>query len=410
MKKSIHLLNQSLSAKIRRTCEGDFFCSMLLHRNRKRILRTTAALLFTGILSVFGLTAGSLRNVAEAAVPTPKFTEPSVSSQDFSYMAATEAQDSHSGNALEGSSAEYALSAMSSSADSESIYEDGSMAWTLSETAAPEMQTPDLDFLLSVVSKIPGGEEFSCSQTELLFSPPAETIRDILDAFEEEGRRIGFVLLDLHSGNYVSFDPDYSFYSASTMKGPYVAALNKFSPEAVDEYTESLMENTIGWSSNEDYETLHYLYGNDVMYDMTEYTSVSDSIVDDYNWYPYLTPKELTQLWIGTYFYFFEDTNENSNWCRSLYTDTAESFIGSALGEGHTVYTKAGWYSDWEDIARNDAGIIRAGGHDWILTIMSDAFESYDELEALAAALDEVRKLMPYGELEIAEAADFSKP
>ena len=34
----------------------------------------------------------------------------------------------------------------------------------------------------------------------------------------------------------------------------------------------------------------------------------------------------------------------------------------------------------------------------------------YDELEALAAALDEVRKLMPYGELEIAEAADFSKP
>ena len=151
MKKSIHLLNQSLSAKIRRTCEGDFFCSMLLHRNRKRILRTTAALLFTGLLSVFGLTAGSLRNVAEAAVPTPKFTEPSVSSQDFSYMAATEAQDSHSGNALEGSSAEYALSAMSSSADSESIYEDGSMAWTLSETAAPEMQTPDLDFLLSVV-------------------------------------------------------------------------------------------------------------------------------------------------------------------------------------------------------------------------------------------------------------------
>ena len=120
------------------------------------------------------------------------------------------------------------------------------MAWTLSETAAPEMQTSDLDFLLSIVSKIPGGEEFSCSQTDLLFSPPAEKIRDILDTFEEEGRRIGFVLLDLHSGNYVSFDPDYSFYSASTMKGPYVAALNKFSPEVVDEYTESLMENTIG--------------------------------------------------------------------------------------------------------------------------------------------------------------------
>ena len=161
MKKSIHLLIHSLSAKIRRTCEGDFLCSMLLHRNRKRILQTTAALLFTGVLSVFGLTAGSLRNVAEAAVPTPKFTESSVSSQDSSCMAAAEAQDSHSGKALEGSSAEYTLSAVSSSADSESIYEDGRMAWTLSETAAQEMQTPDLDFLLSIVSEIPVGEELS---------------------------------------------------------------------------------------------------------------------------------------------------------------------------------------------------------------------------------------------------------
>ncbi len=393
MIKSIHLLIQSLFAKIRRTCEGDFLCSIFLHRNRERILQAAAALLFTAVLSVFGWTACSLHNVSEAADPAQKSTEPSVSSQDFSYMASAETQDFHSNKALEGSSAEYTLSAVSSSDDPEFISDDGSTAWTLSEAAAPEK--PDLDFLLSIVSEIPGGEELSCSQADLLFSPPAEKIRDILDEFEEEGHRIGFILLDLHSGNYFSFDPDYSFYSASTMKGPYVAALNKFSPEAVDEYTESLMENTIVWSSNEDYEALHYLYGNDVMFDMTEYTAVSDSIVDDYNWYPYLTPKELTQLWIGTYFYFFEDTNENSSWCRSLYTDTAESFIGSALGEDHTVYTKAGWYSDWEDIARNDAGIIRADGHDWILTIMSDAFESYDELETLAAALDEVRSLMP---------------
>ena len=76
---------------------------------------------------------------------------------------------------------------------------------------------------------------------------------------------------------------------------------------------------------------------------------------------------------------------------------SAESFIGSALNEGFTVYTKAGWYSDWEDIARNDAGIVRADGHDCILTIMSDAFESYDRLEELAAALDEVRELLYYG-------------
>lgn len=365
--------------------------------SRKRILQSAAVLLFTVVLSAFGMASNPPKDFSETVIPAQKFTDAPVSSQDFSKITVTEAQDSHSfSGAFEESSAEYTPYAVSSSAAPESLHHDGRTAWTASETAAPGTAEPDLNLLLSIVSGLPGGG-LSCSKAEILSSPQAENVRDILDDFQEEGCNIGFVLLDLHTGNYFTFHPDHSFYSASTMKGPYIAALNKFSPEVVDEYTESLMKNTICWSSNEDYETLHWLYGNDVMFDMTEYTAVSDSIIDDHNWYPYLTPKELTQLWIGTYFYFFEETNENSAWCRKLYTDTAESFIGSALDEGYTVYTKAGWYSDWEDIARNDAGIVRADGHDCILTIMSDAFESYDRLEELAAALDEVRELLYYG-------------
>ena len=68
------------------------------------------------------------------------------------------------------------------------------------------------------------------------------------------------------------------------------------------------------------------------------------------------------------------------------------------------MYTKAGWYTDWEDTARNDAGILRADGRDYILTIMSDSFDSYDELEELAAALNEIRRLYS-GEIEMTEAA-----
>lgn len=258
----------------------------------------------------------------------------------------------------------------------------------------------DKDTLLSIVSSLPDDEEFFCSGPDILTSPQVKKVRSILQRFYKSDSNVGFIVLDLNTGNVFSLNSGFLFYSASTIKGPYVAALNKFSPEIVDEYTEFMMENTIQWSSNEDYENLHYLYGNDAMYDMTEYTDVSDSIIDEYNWYPYLTAAELTRLWIGTYMYFFEETNENSNWCQNLYTDSRESFIHSALSEDYTVYTKPGWYSDWEDVSRNDAGIVMADGHDYILTIMSDAFDSYDDLEELAAALDEVHELLCSSEIE----------
>lgn len=407
MKKSIHLLNQSLLSKISRFDKDNFLSFIPRHIDWKRFLQATAAILFTAVLSHFG---------ADAAETPLKFPDPAVTAQDssdaahsrdFSSTVRREALESgffHS-TPEESTSGCAILPAPSFSADTASSGNYGSTAWRASGAASAEQPDPDLDLLLSVVDSLPGEETLFCSCPDVLFSPQAETLWSTLEAFQETGRSLGFILLDLHSGNSVSFNPDGSFYSASTMKGPYVAALNKFSPEAVDDYTKDLMENTIVWSSNEDYETLHYLYGNDVMFDMTEYTAVSDSVIDDYNWYPYLTVKELTQLWIGTYFYFFEDTNEHSAWCRNLFTDTAESFIGSALGDVHRVYTKAGWYTDWEDTARNDAGIIRADGHDYILTVMSDSFDSYDDLEELTAALDELRPLLYSGEMEMMEAA-----
>lgn len=334
---------------------------------RKRLARSAFMVLFTGILCVFIMTS-----------------EP-----------ASEEITDHDENAM---------SAHLSSADQEAPGAEEELEIMQLDTA--EMDETQLvkvcldkDTLLSIISSLPDDEEFFCSDLDILASPQSEKVQRIVNRFHEDGNHVGFIVLDLNTGNFFSLNPDSDFYSASAIKGPYVAALNKFSPEIVDEYTEFMMENTIQWSSNEDYENLHYLYGNDSMYDMTEYTDVSDSIIDEYNWYPYLTAKELTKLWIGTYIYFFEETNENSIWCRNLYMDSTESFIHSALSENYTVYTKPGWYSDWEDIARNDAGIVMADGHDYILTIMSDAFDSYEDLEELAAALDDVHGLLCSSEM-----------
>lgn len=329
----------------------------------KRIIQFTCVVLFMGILYMFGMTAE----------PYSAKTEDTAQA-DTARLAAAQADENQPAAVR---------------ADTARL--------TAARTDTPQLLEEvrsDKDSLLSIVSSLPDEEALMCSEPDILAAPQSGKVLSILRRLQEDGNQISFIVLDITTGNYFSMNPDLEIYSASTIKGPYVAALNKFSPEAADEYTELMMENTIRWSSNEDYENLHYLYGNDAMYAMAEYTDVSDSIIDEYNWYPYLTAKELTRLWIGIYIYFFEDTNENSKWCRSLYTDSTESFIGSALGDEYTVYTKPGWYSDWEDVARNDAGIVMADGNDYILTILSDAFDSYDDLEELAAALDDVHALL----------------
>lgn len=333
----------------------------------KRLARSVFLILFTGMLCVFIMTAEPVSEEITDYNENTMFTR-------------------HSSPDQEAPGAEEELESMQ--LDTAETAESQSVKVCL-----------DKDILLSVISSLPDDEEFFCSDLDILASPQAKKVQSIVNRFHQDGSHVGFIVLDLNTGNFFSLNPDSVFYSASAIKGPYVAALNKFSPEIVDEYTESMMENVIQWSSNEDYENLHYLYGNDPMYDMTAYTDVSDSIIDEYNWYPYLTAKELTKLWLGTYIYFFEDTNERSFWCRNLFTDSTESFIHSALSEKYTVYTKPGWYSDWEDIARNDAGIVMADGHDYILTVLSDAFDSYEGLEELAAALDDVHGLLCSSEM-----------
>lgn len=350
---------------------------------KKKLIPTIFLVLFTGILCIFSTTAEPLSSeISDTAENTKSVC-----------FSSTDLKIPGSNN---GSDAFLLQPVLLGKAQTDFIQ----LEETQSDFIQLEEVQLDKDTLLSIVSSLPDDEDFFCSDPDILTSPQVKKVQSILQRFHENGSNVSFIVLDLNTGNVFSLNSEDSFYGASTIKGPYVAALNKFSPEMVDEYTESVMENTIQWSSNEDYENLHYLYGNGDMYDMTEYTDVSDSIIDEYNWYPYLTATELTKLWIGTYIYFFEDTNENSEWCQSLYTDSRESFIHSALGDNYTVYTKPGWYSDWEDVSRNDAGIVMADGHDYILTIMSDAFDSYDDLEDLAAALDETHGLLCSFEME----------
>ena len=213
------------------------------------------------------------------------------------------------------------------------------------------------------------------------------------NAITNAGKSLGYVMIDLQTGEGISFNSDTQIYSASCIKGPYVAAINRYCQANVSASVRSTMSATIGWSSNEGYASLFSQFGTfpiNMLHKDVGGVSYSSNYM-----YSYFSAKDLAKMWVGIYDYFFENTNSNSAWCASLYTDPYLSYIRSALKGRWTTYSKAGWInSSAYYTARNDGGIVMANGHPYIIAIMSTAYGMDGRLETLVRALDDVHTSM----------------
>lgn len=196
-------------------------------------------------------------------------------------------------------------------------------------------------------------------------------------------------MIDLETGVGVCSSPSKSFYIASSIKGPYVAAVNKYNPGSVTSYWKGVMEDTITVSSNEGYQALRNRFGASPMTSFMSYAGVAGRWTSSV-WYPYMTPRDLAKLWVGSYWFFYKETNGNSKWCRSIYTHSLNSPINNALKGKYTIYSKPGWYPSSPYWVQNDAGIVMAGDHPYIISIMSSACNQYSKLQTLVKALDAV--------------------
>lgn len=214
----------------------------------------------------------------------------------------------------------------------------------------------------------------------------------VLTWMRSSGYSVGFTMVDLKTGQGLSSGSNQVFYSASTIKGPYVASLNKYQPSLVWGYS-GIMQQTINVSSNSGYATLRYSFGS---WPFSQY--MADAQVRSFSsntWYPYFRVKDLAKLWVANYDYFYgASQNVNSAFCRGLFTSSYHSPIYYEMGGQHTVYSKPGWINQDSPRTFNDSGIVMAGDRPYLVTICSDAWERYDMLQALVRALDSVHREM----------------
>ena len=214
-----------------------------------------------------------------------------------------------------------------------------------------------------------------------------DQLQAAVDSINSNGYNVGFIVVDLTTGKGVSYNADQSFYSASAIKGPYVASLAALEPSSVAEW-QWAMENTIEISDNESYEYLRYAFGPEPMSTWCSEAGVSTNIADEY--YPELSTRDLAKLWLRNYNYFASD-DPNSSLVQSWYTSSWNSVINENLGSLYYMNTKAGWIDpdDIEDFsAANDAGIVWAYDRPYLVVIMSDSPGDLRVLDSLVVAID----------------------
>ncbi|MDE8702847.1 hypothetical protein PZH32_07695 [Adlercreutzia equolifaciens] len=199
--------------------------------------------------------------------------------------------------------------------------------------------------------------------------------------------KLSFVMMDLTTGAGISYNPGKVQYSASTIKGPYVAAVNKYRPSsAASAY--GTMSSTIKVSSNEGYASLRSRFGHSPMLKMMAYCGISSAEMNGNRNYTYLSSRTLAKLWIGTYWYYYRETNSRSAKVRGLHAHPLNSFIDRALTT--PTRTKPGWFPGGGYNVQNDAGVVLVDGHPYVLSVMSSACGQYGKLAALVQAIDGV--------------------
>ncbi|WP_172136560.1 hypothetical protein [Adlercreutzia sp. ZJ473] len=260
------------------------------------------------------------------------------------------------------------------------------------KTLGALLQTQSLRGITSLIASAGSGLS-TINTTYNLNSPAGASLQRAISLIRSTGKNVGFVMIDLTTGEGVSYNANTGFYSASSIKGPYVAAVNKYRAGSVGASVRNTMYQTITVSSNEGYASLRTQFGSGPMANLQNYVGGCSFNPNDR--YCYMTPKDLAKLWSGCYWYFFKDTNGNSSWCRSLYTNPSMSFIHGSLGNRHTTYTKPGWISSGSYyLARNDAGIVMAGNRPYVLAVMSTAYGQDAALSNLVQAIDAVHSDM----------------
>lgn len=378
--------------------------------DEKMIMKKKYMCIILAFLLFAGINAGALSFAQADTATVPSIPEVSVTSADADSLTVSwkcgsgDAEqyevswEKHSGVRSRGtetvSSTETTLTGLTAATryyvSVRAVNSNGASAW--SNAAAATTAKLSRKQLLGNVRKAPGGNSIKSFNTNYKVADTGSG--RALASYTKKLKadyKITYVMIDLSTGEGITCGSKNRMYSASCLKGPYVAALNKYRAGSVKKH-KGLERQTIIMSNNITYAKLHSMYGSSPMKNMKKYSEVTSFA--SRSKYAYLPTRDLGKLWIGTYWYFYRNKNSNSDYCRSLYTHGYNSFIYKAMKGKKKVHAKPGWYPGCGYNVQNDAGIIMAkvdgSSRPYMIAVMTSACGRYSSLKTLVRKIDAV--------------------
>ena len=223
-------------------------------------------------------------------------------------------------------------------------------------------------------------------------SPAASaSLQNAINGFSARGWDVGLIMVDLNTGKGLAYNADWDCYSASSIKGPYVASLAAQNPALLGGNTASVMERTITVSDNNAYASLRSSFGAAPIQNWCRQVGVDANKLSD--WYVNYSARDLGLLWTRNYEYFFGSAAYHEQ-LRSWYRSPLNSPIANTVGRHYESYSKPGWHFTMGRNSTNDAGIVFAPNGCYLLAVMTNAPAQFGSVHSLVWALDTIHNEM----------------
>lgn len=200
-------------------------------------------------------------------------------------------------------------------------------------------------------------------------------LEDEVATLEAEGLSVSFTLVDVQTGNTLSYNDDVARYPSSCAKAAYCAMVCETYGGSGQH--PSAMQNCLVNSSNDAYDSLILAFGLDSfaswLDEVGAHGAAQSSRTGDSHSYPMISAAELETVWEEIYRFGTSGEAGAQELVDSL-SQTNYSVLGGLLRDEYEVWSKPGWYfQDSYDItSTNDAGVVFSDCGPYVVAVMTD--------------------------------------
>lgn len=248
---------------------------------------------------------------------------------------------------------------------------------------------PGSSNLIKILTSAGSGATLSSFGGYTMSSSVKSALQSGINTARSGGHHVGFIMIDLSTGKGIQYNSGYTFYSASTIKAPYVVSLAAQNPSAIKKNMSSV-RSILMYSDNNKYTSLRARYGSGCLHNWMKQAGVKN--IEETKSYAYYTPKDLGRLWILIEQYYRNGSLGNT---LGTYSQSANySPIRDRLSK-YKTRTKAGWIaSSGRYKATNDAGIVYSTKGNYMICVMSDWPTNKSKLYKLIDAIEKAHNDM----------------